>query len=1807
MTSSRLENVQNPTHDAAGPRFSFVMIVLNGLPFIEYSLKCIYNFAHEIIIVEGAVKDCRFAADANGGSTDGTVEFIKRFPDPQNKIRLIRGTWPEKCEMQNKALEYVTGDYVWLTDSDEVYRFGDLEKVRRIIQENPQVTQLNFIGDNFWKGYDYIYVSPKLSSEGFHWRRVFKFKPGAKFTTHRPPTMVWPGQNRTLEQMQCVDGFTTRKMGIIPCHYNYVLDQQVRQKIALYKNYGWEKSWKIDFADWYQNCFQAWNADTREAIEKKYPIWTGDKQSKSQRFTDQHPEVIIDYLREMSVSPQRGFAMKRCADAVTEIIRSKPGKHIHALETGTIRSCGEMHYSSYHIAKALGSNGSLISIDIDPDALKISRNLCYDLNNITYVESGSHEYLDTYTGPALDFVLLDSVNDGDFIFDEFIRVLPHLTDDAVLVVDDAGIDLKTGNINPNGPQRKGHTLWQFLQKHQIPASALSTSTGHGSQIRLDFTPALKQKLLAMLSRNTQPAQAKPVAQQPVSKPLQTPKSPQSGPVVIDTVIFQLQADRPGGISKVWASLLPELQKALPCTPIVLLMREGVKLNTPGIRQVEIPACPFGRQDQIDRDQPLLASLCKQLNARAFLSTYYTHAPGVENILMIHDMIPEVMGFDLNDAEWILKKHCIDNAARFICVSENTQYDLMHHYSIPQEKIYVAHNAADSSYRPQSQQAVDQIRKKYNLPQIFALVVGARYPYKNYSLLFEAMKLLEPAQRIPVVIAGSQPLSDQEKAQSEGLPIHYIGFVPDAEMPALYSSAWTLISPSKYEGFGLPILEAVSCGCPVLCTFTSSHPEVAGDAALYFPPDQPMVLAQTILLIEDMENRRLMQKRCLLRARKFSWSKAARSVSRCIQGEPQSTQSLLPGSTGDSEEYPYLVSAIVSTYASEKFIRGCLQDLVEQSLFQQGKMEIIIVDSASPENEAAIIDQYKQKYGHIKYIRTAKREGIYAAWNRGIKAASGKYITNANTDDRHHPRMLEILAAELETDPSTAVVYSHFFVTSQENQAWQNKTISSVSSWQPDFRRKILLERYFLGPQPMWRKSLHKEYGYFDPDLKVCGDYEFFLRVSQTHQIRRIPKILGLYLDSPESLEKSAGTKQAEDKKIRELYGQNKDTIVRRHYAKGPDFAIVMRNYNKAPYLAEAIECIQKQTLQNFQLIIVDDASTDESLEVIKPYLSDPRIELVRHQQNRGVCPTAVTGIQQVNAPYFCIFDSDDSLKPETLETMFREHQKRPECGFIYSQFIICDEQLKPETLGYCRRVPEGQTNLENDCVSALRTFKFRDYLRTEGHDCSLDAAEDKDIIYKMEEVTKLHFVDQPFYYYRGLSTGHVYNLKKMVIAKLSHAYAKCRAILRRSNMPGYRGQKSPCDYVFREIAKIAEQDPRVQNFMCLALLAQEKMYESEQFPPQIQNASDEQRVLWVLENVGFNEIYRMNKDKVKLNAFVTIYMPTYNHAKYIRQAVDSVSNQTYPHFELLIIDDGSTDETPQIIAQYDDPRIRYIRQEHAGTAAAINHAIEQAQSVYLLGLDSDDWLAPDYLEKMIEYAVDHPEYDHFYPKQMLLVDENGNSTGQCWEYPDYQPHQQDLPALLFANGRGLIPVNAGTLRTKYLFKHHGFYPEVDNPEDFVWLTRVAGKSKCKRVDDCPPYIYRRMQSGKSLDFQSKHTAIAAALEDMTRIYPPEVLCPPIKDIADPFQRQLTYYEYIAQTFERHAQTYKGNYEQPFIEKAKKYREKLLNLQAKGPIMNTEIQNNGSASAARAGAREIRECKNSPGNRSQIQSKRVENK
>ena len=237
---------------------------------------------------------------------------------------------------------------------------------------------------------------------------------------------------------------------------------------------------------------------------------------------------------------------------------------------------------------------------------------------------------------------------------------------------------------------------------------------------------------------------------------------------------------------------------------------------------------------------------------------------------------------------------------------------------------------------------------------------------------------------------------------------------------------------------------------------------------------------------------------------------------------------------DQQRNNYLVSAVVSTYNSEDFIAGCLESLVNQTLYRKGQLEIIVIDSNSPQNEGEIVRRFQQKYDHIKYVRTPQRETVYEAWNRGIRMASGKYVTNANTDDRLRADAIETLANLLEENPDKAIAYGNSLVTTKPNETFENNTANDVLDW-PDFKRETMLSYCYIGPHPVWRKSLHDEIGYFDTNFKTAADWDFWIRVALKYDLIHLNEYVGLYYLDKETVSQKGTRPLIEAQMVRKKY------------------------------------------------------------------------------------------------------------------------------------------------------------------------------------------------------------------------------------------------------------------------------------------------------------------------------------------------------------------------------------------------------------------------------------------------------------------------------------------------------------------------------------------------------------------------------------------------------------------------------------------------------------------------------------------------
>ena len=272
-----------------------------------------------------------------------------------------------------------------------------------------------------------------------------------------------------------------------------------------------------------------------------------------------------------------------------------------------------------------------------------------------------------------------------------------------------------------------------------------------------------------------------------------------------------------------------------------------------------------------------------------------------------------------------------------------------------------------------------------------------------------------------------------------------------------------------------------------------------------------------------------------------------------------------------------VTAIVSTYKSERFMAQCLDDLLSQTIADD--LEIIVIDSGSPEREGDIVREYQREHRNILYERT-ERESIYRAWNRAIKLSHGKYLTNANTDDRHSTDALEILAIALDESPEIALVYAEQKVSHLENESFEECSGDNIKNL-PEFRRLTLLKDCLTGSQPMWRSSVHHVVGYFSENLMVAGDYEMWLRLAQFWDFKKVPEVLGQYLYSEQGLQrKNQYICELESLMIRKKYlhllGINNIHNIRKElgvltFNKGYDYVIQGETEKSKDFLQSAIQ------------------------------------------------------------------------------------------------------------------------------------------------------------------------------------------------------------------------------------------------------------------------------------------------------------------------------------------------------------------------------------------------------------------------------------------------------------------------------------------------------------------------------------------------------------------------------------------------------------------------------------------------------------
>lgn len=396
-----------------------------------------------------------------------------------------------------------------------------------------------------------------------------------------------------------------------------------------------------------------------------------------------------------------------------------------------------------------------------------------------------------------------------------------------------------------------------------------------------------------------------------------------------------------------------------------------------------------------------------------------------------------------------------------------------------------------------------------------------------------------------------------------------------------------------------------------------------------------------------------------------------------------------------------VSVIVAAYNAERFMRGALVDLEEQTIANE--IEIIIVETGSQTEEYKIITEFQARFSNIIYVRIGARENPAAACNRGIQMARGPYITLAPTDDRRRVDALEILAAELDAHQEIALVYGDVFVTNFENQRFVNH-IRCGYHIRPEFSPDIMLSGCHMGPQAMWRKSVHDEVGYFDETLPSATDYEFWCRIAERYPMKHISSFLGVYYENPEGIINSNPERaHRETRHVQQAYrdkfpapkGQAINNYqFQGHVQVGKFVNIGMVTFNRLEFTKQAIAALLQYTCFPHVITVVDNGSTDGTPEYLQALHKQGFItNLILLPENVGIAKASNLAWSQAPDAEYCLkLDNDIVIqKPGWLSKMVEVIDHIPELGAIAYSFEPVSYPVR-EIRGIPIRPKDGNLN-----------------------------------------------------------------------------------------------------------------------------------------------------------------------------------------------------------------------------------------------------------------------------------------------------------------------------------------------------------------------------------------------------------------------------------------------------------------------------------------------------------------------------------
>jgi glycosyltransferase involved in cell wall biosynthesis len=461
----------------------------------------------------------------------------------------------------------------------------------------------------------------------------------------------------------------------------------------------------------------------------------------------------------------------------------------------------------------------------------------------------------------------------------------------------------------------------------------------------------------------------------------------------------------------------------------------------------------------------------------------------------HEFFPEFFASDVLAWRRRAYRASAMHASAVITGSEYAKGTIVRKFEICENKVAVVPLGVDEEFRTESREATEAFRS-LALPKRYLYYPANFWPHKNHSNLLQAMRILRRThQDVGLVLTGApstgarQVIDTIQELKLQDT-VRLLEYQPRPVVAEIYRNASALAFVSKYEGFGIPLLEAFHTETPVIASLSTSCPEVAADAALLVDPDRPREIADAaIRLLDDSELRDRLVRAGRVRREHYSWDRAVRTTLAVV--DAAAAQPRIATST--VREYPR-VSIVTPSYNKAPFLEQTIQSVLAQDY---PHIDYIVMDAVSTDGSVEILRKYD---GKLRYV-VESDQGQADAVNRGIRLLSGPICTFLNADDTYLQGAVGTAVQHMLRAPGMAVVYGEgYYIDHKGDVIGRYPT----HGFDPDLLRRNC---YICQPTAFMQRTVFDEMGGLNVDKHCALDYDLWIRISKRYPMLKVDEYL----------------------------------------------------------------------------------------------------------------------------------------------------------------------------------------------------------------------------------------------------------------------------------------------------------------------------------------------------------------------------------------------------------------------------------------------------------------------------------------------------------------------------------------------------------------------------------------------------------------------------------------------------------------------------------------------------------------------------